>query len=216
MSVDKFKAFNPIDLPVKPNTGYTIGLFGASKQGKSNAIIWLWKKYFNNYITILCSPNYQQSVYKPFKSKAIITPNYNTAEQLIMLALEIQQNTLNNYKFLFILDDVITAKNNKTLSAMILTLRNSNISSIISLQGVTLMNTHIRASINCVLCFRFNNAEESSAVVERYLLGAIEGKTKHDRAVKYMKETEKHHFIIGDMINNIFVVTKLPYYLLTN
>lgn len=215
-TLEDYKKYDPLPLSVTNDTGYTIGVFGASKQGKSNAIVWLWKKYFHKHITILCSPNFQQEVYDPFRKKAIITPYFDTAAEIIKLALEIQQGTKNKYRFLFILDDVITAKNNKVLSDMVLTLRNSNISSIISLQGGTLMNIHLRNSINAVLCFRFNGNEGAKGIVERYLMDALQKPSLGYKVFEYQKMTEGHHFIIGNLLEHKFALTKLPSNLLSN
>jgi hypothetical protein len=216
MSLKDFKSYEPISLPITKKTGTTIALYGASKQGKSNVLVWLWKKYFGDAITVLCTPNSQQPVYHPFINKAIITPNFETFEELVKIAYEIQLGTDNHYRWVFIMDDVVDHKNSKTLKKLILTLRNSNMSTIISVQGDTIVERNERSSINIGIFFRFNNFEGARGVVEKYLMGYYNTPSILGATRQYQKELDKHEYIIGNLIDQIFTKSKLPIKLLTN
>lgn len=207
-----FSDFTPLDLELPKNTGSTFGLFGASKRGKSTALVWLWKRYFEKtHITILCSINYQQTVYDPFRNKCIITPNIETCEQMIKIAWAIQRATGNKYKFLIILDDIVVHKDSGILRQLILTLRNSNISTIVSLQGLTLVNKNNRASVNYCLMFGFNSIEGCLPIVKSLI---PERYTNYyndvSKGLAYYNDTDHYQFIIKNMLNGEYVVTKLP------
>lgn len=193
---------------VKPETGYTIGVFGASKRGKSTVLAWLRDALFPDAITILVTPNYQSPVYSAFYGNSIITPNFSTFAAIIPIVQKIQRETKNKNKFLFIIDDVITGKNNRTLHETILTLRNSNISTIISIQGRTLLDPNCRASINAVLVFGTNNGEQVHNLTQAFLIDNVPRGAAGD--TEFIKNTAGHAFYMKNMLTGDCVLTECP------
>lgn len=215
--IPSFSSFTPLPIELSQKTGSTFALIGASKRGKSTALVWLWKRYFaKTRITILCSPNYQQPVYKPFYNKCIVTPNIETCENIIRLMARIQQLTGNKYRFLVILDDVVIHKGSPVLRALILTLRNSNISTILSLQGMTLIDKNNRTSVNYCLMFGFNSLEGCLPLIHMMIPERYEAyKSGISKGLAYNEDTSNYSFIMKDMINGNHVVTRLPKELVT-
>lgn len=196
--------FVGIDLGINRETGSTIALFGASKQGKTTAIIWLYHKFYEGkgYITILCSPTLSADIYEFFPTNIIRTTNYETCVELIKAARTIQLGTNNRYKFLFIIDDVVTAKSDKTLRQMITTMRNLNISTIISLQYQKLLDIANRVSVNSFLFFHYGNKEAADYIVSNFIGEFLHGFNKTQKTDSYQKITEDHRFIAFNALEN--------------
>jgi hypothetical protein len=188
---------------VDPSTGLTIGIFAASKQGKTELIKWIWKKYFRKtHITIVCSPTSPAKIYDIFKKDCIITQYTRVFRQLLEHIHYIQSHTQSAFKFLFILDDCTATRENVALREMFLTLRNLNISTILSLQGCTLMNRHNRSSMNYGFFGRFLGSDGIRQVIDNFLDGIFPHSMKKvDRIDAYAKSTKDHHFIFRDMLD---------------
>lgn len=205
--------YNPLNIELEDHQGSTFALFGASKSGKTTALLWLWRKYFQNHIPIICSPNLHKSIYQPILKRGIGTPYMAVLTDLLKSAWMAQKNTGNKYRFLIILDDVLVAKSSAILRELILTFRNSDISTIISLQGQTLLDKNNRSSVNYGLFFRYNSLEGSKDVVERFMGDLIEGRTLNEKSVNYESMMRDHHFIIRNNLTNEWALTKIPKHL---
>ena len=97
-----------------------------------------------------------------------------------------------------IFDDVISVRNNVLLENLILTYRNSNMSSIISLQYSNLLSKCSRANCNNVLAFGFNTDESIEVVIKTFLLGYLKSKniTKMPDMINWYKNMTKDHSFI--------------------
>ena len=124
--------------------------------------------------------------------------------------LQIQTN--NKYKFLNLFDDIIDQKHSAMFNEMILTLRNSNISSIISLQYVRLLSKQNRANVNHTFVFGNNQAEDAEMTVTTLLRPYFiaMGLRGRDEQIKYFNEvTSDHGFFYINCLENKLSVHRL-------
>lgn len=177
---------------IEPTTGHTIALIGASKQGKSTLLMELYRQHFRDkYITILCSPT--ANVNPLYNDPRLIkTESIVTAYPLIEIAQQIQRATKNRYKFCFVFDDIIDQSRSRMLSNLILTMRNLNISTIISIQDPTLFSKPERNSINNICLFHFPQAERASEVCKNFIASRF-GRIRIDDRVKKFQDLTRHH-----------------------
>ena len=119
--------------------------------------------------------------------------------KIIKEAYEINRKCNNHYPFLYILDDIVTAKFDKELLKLFTIYRNSGLSCIINVQSPMLLNTASRGNINYILLGKLNSEEMIEKVIRMYLMSSLQGKMP-DKVAMYKRLTEGHHFF---MINNI-------------
>lgn len=162
-----------LDLHLDPGTGNSTVLFGSSKAGKSTTMMYLFRRYYGGakQITTLfaCSP--QAPVYEGGDAKKADRLVHVTGydPRLIRLAQAINRGTDNHYEFCFMLDDIIDQRQDATLARLILTLRNSKLSSLVCLQGDNLLAKQNRGNVNNVLLFRYNSDELIMVAIDHYL-----------------------------------------------
>jgi hypothetical protein len=189
-------------LRLTPHTGNTLYVLGSSKRGKSTAIMKIYDDYFGgvdrNYVSVLWSVNPQIGAYKGH-SKLIKAKWHKTeTTSIIKIQQQIQRKTNNEYKFLNIFDDVLHVRGDETMENLIMTYRNSKISSIIAMQYTNQLQKNCRANVNGVLLFGFNTDESIEVVVKCYLrsylhhLGII---NMPDMVNWYKRVTDDHGFI---------------------
>jgi hypothetical protein len=119
--------------------------------------------------------------------------------KLVKEGYDINKNTKNHYDFLYILDDVVSAKFDKELLKLLAIYRNSNLSAIISIQSPVLLNSATRGNLNYVLLGRMNSDEQIEKTVKMYLTSYLDGKMT-DKIRKYRELTENHYWIV---VNNL-------------
>lgn len=200
ISRDIFKVHKGLTLKLDPRTGNTTFLLGSSKAGKSTALMKIYDKYYakKKYISILFSINKHIRVYKGHKF-LLRCPSFNKdAEKIVLMGKYINSKCRNKYSFVNIFDDMIDTGHNKLLNNMILTYRNSNISSLISLQYTYLLSKKARSNINNILLFHFNTDEGRKTVVETFLRATFAKmgyKTMNEQINLYKKLTSNYQFI---------------------
>lgn len=192
---------NTFDLKLDNGTGNTTTIYGSGKRGKTSLCMYIYKKYYavdKEFISSLFSINSHIPEYKVDKNLLKSNCFNSKSEKYIKLEKYIQQHTKNKYKFLNILDDIITVKFNKLINELILTYRNSNMSTIINTQYVFLLNKMLRANVNNVIIFGFNSTESIEDVIKTFLkpyfinLGY---KKMHEQIELFKYVTDNHGFI---------------------
>ncbi len=178
-------------------TGNTAVIFGSSKTGKTTLMMKLYEIYFNpkRSLATLFALNPQIQLYKSQKY-LIKCPyvNKNTTGYVDWLR-KINKDNDNKYDFLVMFDDFIEVRNNSVINNLILTYRNSNISSIICLQYINLLNKMSRSNVNNVFLFRMNSDEAIEVAVRTYCI-TIFNKLKVSNHMNFYKElTDSHHYI---------------------
>ena len=200
----KFNVEKGISLSLDPNTGNSTVILGSSKAGKSTVLMHLYKKYYEDTISILFSDNPQIKLYKDPK----LIKSFHFIPQVIRDFHQINRKTKNKYDFTVLLDDIVNEKEDEMLRRLILSFRNSNISSIVSLQSPTLLNKSNRASVNNILFFRFNTDEMIEQTIKFYLSSHLPGRMD-DKIRQYKEMTKDHQFIYLNPRDNKISVHKI-------
>ena len=200
----------------------TYGLLGSSKSGKSTVLAYIFNKYYNDhspnfekvtdpetnrnkkdkFISCLFSINSHIELYKDFDIKT----SYVNKRTLKIIQIEhaINKATDNHYNFFNAFDDVLTVRDKGLLSELVLTYRNSNMSTAISLQHLKLLTPAMRSNINHIFCFKFNSEEIVETIIKVYLRAKFKkmGYITLSQQVDFYNEVTKNHgFIHLDMMN---------------
>lgn len=191
-----------INMDFNDNSGNSILCIGSSKAGKSTAMMALFNKYFNNkkYISTLFSVNSHIPIYNNKGDLIKINKFVIQSEQIIkdMKKINMLSEPINKWRYCILLDDIVDARYSRILNNLLLTYRNSNFSSIISIQYAKLISKAARCSANNLLFFS-QNLQEGIESVLRSFLGAEFGKlgvTKmNDQISLYRLLTKDHAFI---------------------
>jgi hypothetical protein len=190
------------------NASFSFGLIGSTRSGKSCAMLWIWEKYFkDSHICILTTGSSQADIYKPLQSKAAISPAFYS--DIVKETMLLNQKTKNKYKFLHIYDDMLDGKQSKALSKLLCIGRNSGMSTIISGQELTILNSIGRTNLNYVCLFRLNNQMSVEKVVRNYLTHVLPGKNIVEKCRIYTELTLDHYFFCCDFLENQVFLCKL-------
>lgn len=209
------KVTSKYDLKFDEDTGNTTFIIGSAKRGKSTLLMDIYNKYYNdkNIITTLFSVNSHIKLYKD-KSKRLIKCNKfdKPCSDLVRMMKRINFKCKNKYNFTVMFDDIVNIGYNMLVNQLILTFRNSNISSVISLQYPNLLSKASRGSINNLIFFGLNNDESIVVALNSFLkshfakLGVI-GETEQ---INFYRElTKDHQFIYLHPETNHMSVHKL-------
>jgi hypothetical protein len=196
-----------VALDLDGRTGNTIVIYGSSKRGKSTLMMHLYKKYFRSKdrINTLFSGNPQLRVYRKDK-RLLVGYGFNDASaRYIQMQQYVNVNTNHEYTFTNLFDDIIDQKHAPIVNKLILTYRNSKISSIICLQYVYLLSKQNRANINHTFIFGMNSVEDCRGIIELILrpyFTEMGFKTIEDQ-IKYFKHvTDDHGFFYLDNVKS--------------
>ena len=195
-----------MDIPDLNKTGCSLCVYGASRTGKTTQIYKIYKKYYYDKDTIafLISPNEHVELYDDFKKDGVIVFDFWN-DQLINDLHIIQKKTKNKYKFVVMVDDVIDQKSSEQLQKCFLTLRNSKISVIINLQGITLLNKQSRHNANNLIIRKWNNDLEREDTI-KYFLNSFEpfySMNNMREKVKLLKDAcGMYNYIYLDALHN--------------
>ena len=199
-------------LKLDEKTGNTTIIFGSSKTGKSTLMMKLYKAYYDAAmtITVLFAMNPQIEIYKDKKIVSCPVMNENSAD-LIDWERKLNKKNHNKFNFLNMIDDFIELRTNQLVNNLILTYRNSNISSIICLQYVNLLSKQARANVNNIFLFRFNSDEAVEVAVKCYCQAIFVKIGIHkDNHIAYYKEmTDEHNYIYHHPMSGSYYFSKL-------
>lgn len=190
----------PFELKLDAGTGNTTYLIGASKQGKSTMLMRLYDTYYapRKIISILWTANPQIAIYRKH-ANLIVADGWGKAQEAIVLEQHrIQKRTKNEYRFLNMFDDLVHLRDSPVMADLILTYRNSKMSTIVSMQYSKLLQRSARANVNNVLLFGQNTDENIEGVINVYLRGYLRGlgiRLIPDQINWYKAATADHAFI---------------------
>lgn len=185
----------------------TLGIFGSSKRGKSTLIVEIYNKYYKNnskIITILISPSSHIGIFKELPKKVLKVNKFNKDTITLLQDLKkIQNKTDNAYEFLIIIDDCVNVRFNRILNELILVMRNSMFSTIISLQYDKLLSKQSRSSINSIICFGINSDESIESLLKSFFKSELikkTNKTKMNELIEMYREltdsNDGHSFFV--------------------
>jgi hypothetical protein len=200
----------PFELELPESGGCSIALIGSTRAGKSHCLIKLLNMYFKNHCGVLMTGSEQAPIYKGAPKHILQAGKF--MPRVIKDMAMINKHTDNNYEFLAVLDDIVHGvKFNPEILKLLCVYRNSNVSTIISAQAITLLNSAGRTNINFVCLFKLNSDEQAEKVIKAYLNSYFPPKMKMSEKIRaYREACEDHHFFVVDNYNGKVFRTKCP------
>jgi len=194
------------DFELPENGGVSVALLGSTRSGKTTFLKYLLDKHFPKHLKVLMSNSIHAPIYKDMKDM-VKSPLY--IPKLVKEGYMINKETKNHYDFLYVLDDIVTGKFDKELLKLLAIYRNSNLSTIISIQSPVLLNSATRGNINYVLLGRVNSEEQIEKTIKMYLTSYIEGRNMTEKIRNYKALTEDHYWIVINNLDGSIYRTKL-------
>lgn len=195
-----------LTIPDAQTGGMTIALVGSTRSGKTTLLNHLLNKYFGEYCGVLMTPSLHAPIYAAIKGFAK-APFY--VPRIIEEMFSINRKTDNKYPFLAVLDDVVTAKFDKTLMKSFTIYRNSGITTIMSVQNPIIFNSVTRGNFNAVMLGYLNSDEACEKVIRMFCYTAIPGKNIEDKIAEYKRLTADHHWLYIDHLDGKYTRFKL-------
>lgn len=199
IKIPKPKVSSVIKLKLDRGTGNTTVVFGSSKSGKSTLIMHLWRKYYDKkrIISTLFSPS---AHIKVFKERSLIKSFDfgKDGEEYIKTQRYVNQKCKNKYQFLNMFDDIIDMRFNRIINDLILTYRNSKVSTIINIQYAKLLSMPSRSNVNNIIFMHLNTDEDIQNTIEALLQSTFKKRglnTMNDMINFYRDMTEDHGFM---------------------
>ena len=201
MSIEKRK----FDFELPKNGGVSVCFLGSTRSGKTTFLKHLIDGWFKKHLKVLMSNSIHNPIYKDMIDM-VKSPVY--APKIVKEGYDINKGTGNHYNFLYILDDVVSAKFDQELLKLLAIYRNSNLSCIISIQSPLLLNSATRGNLNYVCLGRMNSDEQYEKTIKMYLNSYLKGKMV-DKIIEYKKLTEDYHWIVIDNLTGDVYRTKI-------
>lgn len=189
------------------NNGVTYALIGSSGCGKSTLI----RKVFLDYLYAgpYAEKDYVVTVFTLSKTsdalqhlpKDILIDGNGVDVDAINLDYKTNQEYDKKFNIVNILDDCIHIRHEKMVERMFLIMRNSNITSVVSLQYGKLIPPSIRTSVYFSFCMRQNSPESIEVMVRGWVGGFLPGNNIQEKVKFYYQWTKEKGFFLLDNIN---------------
>jgi hypothetical protein len=164
--------------PEKAN-GITVAFMGSSGCGKSTVIMKVFidqifgkkatrARRDKEYIIQIFTLSAKSDAFKELPKDIMVDPK-GLDEDNINFCYHMNEEYGKKYNFFLMLDDVLDVRYKDLVQRMFLTMRNTNISSLISLQYPKLIPVSIRTSVYFALFFFFNNDVDNEQAVRGWL-----------------------------------------------
>jgi len=196
-------------------TGNSTVIFGSSKRGKTTLMVRIYDQFYaqdSSLIATLFCGNSQIKKYKHHKN-LLIGDGFNMkSEKYIKMEKYINTKTKNYYNFLNMFDDIIDTKYKNLINKLILTYRNSNISSIMCLQYAYLLSKMNRANVNNIIIFGCNSDEAIKDMIDTFLKSFFLnlGLTSYKQQYNFFNQvTENFGFFYINNIHNHFSIHRI-------
>ena len=187
-----------LNMPPVETGGCSICMIGSGRSGKTTALKYILDRYFKKHCGVIFSQSAKAAAYKDMKYPLL--PLCSTyIPELVNASYRINKETKNHYPFLYVLDDVPLAKNDKELMKSLTIYRNSGISLIQCVQTPTLVSPTCRSNFTFTLLFKCNSTEQCENVCKFFLRGYFPPNTVMEEKIRWFKAaTEDHHFLFID------------------
>lgn len=203
----KFK-YNEIFDP-KCSSGYSVGIIGSSRSGKSTFIRELYPKIKKmNDITIFVSQTLNSTNIYDFVDRDFVIDHLD--ETMLQFIMSLQKKTNSFLKIAIFFDDVTNLGRSKEILDLMTIGRNYRISVIISIQDFRLMGSVARNNCNFMFLLRNNSGQAAEAITKLFLRDIVETPAymkdkvhlKMEYLRKYYKEhTDNHNMLVIDYLN---------------
>ncbi len=189
------------------NNGITCALIGSSGSGKSTLLrdVFLNDIYEERadkeYVVTVFTESPQCDAFQHLPKKVNVD---GAGVDLNMINWMYQMNATydRKYSFVTILDDCIHIRYKSQIEKMFLVMRNTNITSVVSLQYANLIPRSIRTSVYFIFCMHQNTLEGVDLMVVSFLSAYIPGGNKNEKMDYYMSWTQNHRFFLIDNLNH--------------
>jgi hypothetical protein len=190
-----------LEMPPVETGGCSILMVGSGRSGKTTALKYILDRYFNKHVGAIFSQSAKAEAYKNMKYP-LLPLSCAFVPELIKDAYLINKDTKNHYPFLFVLDDVPLARNDKELMKTLTVYRNSGISCIHCVQTPTLVSPTCRSNYTFMLLGRCNATEQIENICKFFLRGYFPKGWVMEEKIRWYKEaTADYHFIFLDHWN---------------
>jgi len=198
-----------LDMPPVDTGGCSILMVGSGRSGKTTALKYIIDHYFQKHVGAIFSESAKAEAYRHMKYP-LLPLSCAFLPELIQDGYLINKETRNHYPFLFVLDDVPLAKNDKQLMKTLTVYRNSGISCVHCVQTPTLVSPTCRSNYTFTLLFKCNSAEQIENTCKFFLRGYFPSDWKMElKVIWYRNMTADHHFIFIDNYNGTIQRCKL-------
>ena len=201
----------------KSKNGVTFAFLGSSGCGKSTLIKLVFIEQIfgkkaakaqglDEFIIEILTQSSKSDAFKDLP-KEILVDSKGLDEDNINFCYHMNEHYDKKYNFMIMLDDVLEVRHKSMVQRMFLTMRNTNISSLISLQYPKLIPVSIRTSVYFVLFMYFNNDEGTEQAVRGWLSSYLPGKTLREKMLQYRNwvlgsDGKGHNFFLVDNLNH--------------
>lgn len=190
-----------LEMPPVETGGCSIAMIGSGRSGKTTALKYIIDTYFQKHVGAIFSQSAKADAYKHMKYP-LLPLSCCYIPELVAAAYRINKDTHNHYPFLYVLDDVPLAKNDKELMKTLTIYRNSGISAIQCVQTPTLISATCRSNYTFIMLFKNNSTEQIENICKFFLRGVFpKGWVMEEKIRWYKQATEDHHFLLIDNWN---------------
>jgi hypothetical protein len=187
-----------IKLPDTETGGVTMAMIGSTRSGKTTLLKHSILNVFKDHLGVLMSPSLHAPIYQEMGKSMIKCPEFVPA--VIDECYKINKGTKNHYPFAVVLDDVVTAKFDKTLMKSFTIYRNSGITTLMSVQNPVILNSVTRGNFNYCLLGYLNSDEAVERVIRMFCFTDIPGRNIEAKIHEYKRLTEGHHWLFLDFL----------------
>lgn len=190
-----------LNIPDPDTGGCSILMIGSGRSGKTTALRHIIDNYFKKHCGVIFSQSAKAEAYKNMKYPLLPLSSCFIPE-LINCGYRINKETKNHYPFLFVLDDVPLARNDKELMKTLTIYRNSGISCIQCVQTPSLVSPTCRSNFTFFMLFHNNSTEQTENTIKFFLRGYFPTTWRMEDKIRwYNEQTSDHHFIFVDNWN---------------
>jgi len=200
--------------PEKAN-GITFAFMGSSGCGKSTVIMKVFIEQIfgkkatrarkdKEYIIQIFTLSAKSDAFKELPKDIMVDPK-GLDEDNINFCYHMNEEYQKKYNFFVMLDDVLDIRYKDLVQRMFLTMRNTNISSLVSIQYPKLIPVSIRTSVYFALFFFFNNDEATEQAVRGWLSAYLPGKSIREKIYYYREwvlQNDGHNMFLMDNLNH--------------
>ena len=188
-----------LEMPPVETGGCSILMVGSGRSGKTTALKHVIDTYMKKHVGVIFSNSSKAHAYKEMKYPLLPLSNAYIPE-LVNAAYRINKETKNHYPFLFVLDDVPLARNDKELMKTTTIYRNSGVSLIHCAQSPNMISPTCRSNYTFFMIFHNNSSEQAENCCKFFLRGRLPSKMNMNEKVAWLQRNTEDHFMI--LINN--------------